>query len=188
MSTNKIYYIIYKTSNNFDCMFYIGKHITKDINDSYLGSGHRLKNAIKKYGRINFKKETLYIFETEEEMNVKEAEIVNEEFVARDDTYNIALGGFGSFAHIDTKGSKNPFYGKKHSKENKLKIANRPYKSAEEHLLAKPYLIENVKTNYRITTKCLSKWCRDNNMNLSTFQSLVARKNTSKDGFKVTKL
>ena len=33
-------------------------------------------------------------------MNQKEAEIVNEDFIARDDVYNITLGGHGGWHHI----------------------------------------------------------------------------------------
>lgn len=59
-------YTIYKTTNLLNGMFYIGKHQTEDPNDSYLGSGVYLKRAIAKYGKCNFKKEVLYVFDSEE--------------------------------------------------------------------------------------------------------------------------
>jgi hypothetical protein len=43
----------------------------------------------------------LFVFYTEEEMNTKEAELVNEEFCAREDTYNMCPGGKGGFAFIN---------------------------------------------------------------------------------------
>ena len=105
-------YTIYKTTNLINNKIYIGKHQTENINDSYYGSGKALKNAISKYGKENFKKEILFVFGTEQEMNDKEIELITEEFVARTDTYNMGVGGEGG-AH---------FKGKKHSKESKRKI------------------------------------------------------------------
>lgn len=58
-----------------------------------MGSGVRIIRAIKKYGIENFEKTVLFECKSFEEMNAKEAEIVNEEFISRDDVYNIVLGG-----------------------------------------------------------------------------------------------
>lgn len=90
-----IHYIIYQITNKINGKIYIGKHKTEDINDNYMGSGKHLKHAQRKYGIENFEKTILCECESEEEMNQKERELVNEEFVARNDTYNIALGGYG---------------------------------------------------------------------------------------------
>lgn len=46
----------------------------------------------------------MFIFDTEEEMNAKEKEIVNEEFLKRDDVYNICPGGQGGFGYINKNG------------------------------------------------------------------------------------
>lgn len=90
-----MYYLIYKITNNINGKIYIGKHKTKDKNDNYMGSGKYIQNAIRKYGKENFTKEILYELDSEEEMNAKEAEIVNEDFLSRKDTYNLAIGGKG---------------------------------------------------------------------------------------------
>lgn len=74
---------------------YIGKHQCDNPFEDYIGSGLLLQNAINKHGLENFEKTVLYIFDNEKEMNQKEIEIVNEEFILREDTYNIALGGQG---------------------------------------------------------------------------------------------
>jgi len=63
-----MFYIIYKTTNQINGKFYIGKHQTNDLNDGYLGSGTLLKRAIQKHGRQNFKKEILHVFDNEEEI------------------------------------------------------------------------------------------------------------------------
>jgi hypothetical protein len=77
-----MYFTIYKITNKIDGKFYIGSHKTKDLDDNYMGSGKYLKYAQEKYGLEYFEKEILHIFDTPEEMYAKEAEIVNEDFLA----------------------------------------------------------------------------------------------------------
>lgn len=98
------HYLIYEIKNKLNGMIYVGKHVTDDINDSYMGSGIRILYAIEKYGIENFEKTILFECSSEEEMNKKEAEIVNEDFIARDDVYNIKLGGEGGWDEVN----KNP--------------------------------------------------------------------------------
>lgn len=85
-------------------MIYIGKHQTNDVNDGYMGSGLRIQRAIKKYGLENFEKTILFECSSLEEMNAKDAEIVNEDFIARDDVYNIKLGGNGGWDYLNITG------------------------------------------------------------------------------------
>jgi len=66
------------------------------VNDGYLGSGLSISRAIDKYGRKNFTREILYFCESETEMNKREAELVDTEFVKRKDTYNLVPGGSGA--------------------------------------------------------------------------------------------
>jgi hypothetical protein len=96
-----VFYTIYKITNTKDGKEYIGKHQTKDLDDGYMGSGKHLKRAIEKYGVENFRKEILHVFDTEDEMNAKEAKIVTEEYCARDDTYNLCPGGHGGWGYIN---------------------------------------------------------------------------------------
>lgn len=96
-----MYYTIYKITNKINGKVYIGKHQTKDLGDGYMGSGKYLKHAIEKYGLENFSKEILYIFNNEDEMNSKEAELVDEEFVKEDSNYNLCPGGQGGFGYIN---------------------------------------------------------------------------------------
>lgn len=99
-----MYYLIYKITNTINNKIYIGKHKTHNKDDDYFGSGTHLKRAIKKYGEECFMKEILFECHSEEEMNQKEAELVNQEFVDRKDTYNIKLGGQGGFDYINNSG------------------------------------------------------------------------------------
>lgn len=94
-----MYYTIYRTTNQINGKCYIGKHQTKDLNDGYMGSGKLIKRAIAKYGIENFSKEILHVFNTEKEMNAKEAEIVTEDFCKN--SYNLCKGGQGGFSYIN---------------------------------------------------------------------------------------
>lgn len=90
------YYTIYQITNLVNGKIYIGVHQTDDLDDGYMGSGRRLKDAIKKYGWNQFKKEYIHTDLADMRMMyVREKEIVNEDFILRKDTYNIQLGGTG---------------------------------------------------------------------------------------------
>ena len=102
-------YIVYLTTNKVNNKIYVGVHKTENptIFDGYIGcsinifiSNPELKNpktpfhkAVKKYGYNSFIRNTIQIFDTEEEALDLEALIVNQEFIERNDTYNITLGG-----------------------------------------------------------------------------------------------
>jgi hypothetical protein len=150
----EVYYTIYQTTNLVNGKFYIGKHQTKNLDDNYIGSGAALKKAIKKYGRKNFKKEILFIFKTEHEMNVKEKEIVNESFFKNEMTYNIGVGGEGG-SHFKGKNHSDEMkealskkmIGRKLTKEqrNKISEANRGRVLSEE---TKKKLSEKAKQRF----------------------------------------
>lgn len=97
-----MHYTVYKTINLINGKFYIGTHKTNDPNDSYLGSGTLLKKAIKKHGRDNFRKDVLFVFDNPADMFTKEAELVDEEFLSENNTYNLKIGGEGGFDWINS--------------------------------------------------------------------------------------
>ena len=87
---------IYKTTNLINNKIYIGKHLSNSYDSKYYGSGVLLIKAIEKYGIDNFKNEIIDIAETEEELNKKEFEYINQyKSEYGRNCYNIASGGTG---------------------------------------------------------------------------------------------
>ena len=107
------HYLIYKITNKLNGKIYIGKHQTDNLDDGYMGSGIAIQRAIKKYGIENFTKEILFDVYGPDLMDFLEEAIVDEAFVAREDTYNIAPGGCGGAL----------FKGHHHSNETKKKMS-----------------------------------------------------------------
>lgn len=93
--------IVYKITNLVNNKIYVGVHKTNNLEDGYMGSGIVMRQAIKKYGLNNFDKEILFDYETYQEALNKEKEIVNEEFLSRNDTYNLRRGGLGGFDYLN---------------------------------------------------------------------------------------
>ena len=95
------HYTVYKITNLIDGKYYIGKHKCSCGKCSYYGSGKLIQRAIKKHGIEHFKKEILFSFDTEDEMNKKEAELVTEELIASGSVYNLCPGGQGGWGYIN---------------------------------------------------------------------------------------
>jgi group I intron endonuclease len=111
-------YYIYKITNLCNNKIYIGIHKALFLDDGYMGSGKLLKAAIKKYGKKNFRKEILKTFDNEEDMILKEQELVTAEFVLDESNYNIMPGG--KFGSLERNGLS--FKNKRHSLETIEKI------------------------------------------------------------------
>ena len=86
-------HIIYKITNSLNGKYYIGRHSTDNIDDGYMGSGIGILNAIKKYGKENFKKEIIAKVDTPNELWELELKYVNIDVVNDKNSYNMWLGG-----------------------------------------------------------------------------------------------
>lgn len=109
------YVEIYMTTNLINGKKYVGRDARS--NPNYLGSGVFIKQAIEKYGKENFKKETLEKLpddSTKEQLRLREFYWLEHFNVAEDrNFYNLSLknGGMG--------------IGDTHTEENKIKISER---------------------------------------------------------------
>ena len=105
---NNLKYIVYLTTNLVNKKIYIGVHKTTNPNhfDGYLGCGVKINDkytykysktpfeaAVNKYGVDNFKRITLKVFDKLEDALDLERWLVDSDFIKRNDTYNITLGG-----------------------------------------------------------------------------------------------
>ena len=94
------YYTIYQITNLLNGKQYIGCHKTnsfkskrtQDYNQKY-SSNTKLDSDLKEYGKHNFIREWLFIFDNEKDMLNKEHELVNEEWYKSNMTYNETRGG-----------------------------------------------------------------------------------------------
>lgn len=105
------FFIIYKITNKFNGKIYIGKHITSNLEDGYMGSGKLLKLAIIKYGIKSFEKSILEFCEDRDKLNEREKFFISENIGG----YNIAKGGEGGFT----------VYNKDRNKKISLKLKGR---------------------------------------------------------------
>lgn len=142
--------VIYITTNLINGKKYIGRDSKND--PTYLGSGHALLKAIKKYGKENFKKEIVEECKSFDELEKREEYWLNHYDAGRSNEFynmhNYSSGGsLGVHVTSETrkklrdfnlgkklsdetkikmsesrKGNKNHFFGKKHSHESREKI------------------------------------------------------------------
>lgn len=114
------YHILYRTVNLINNKFYIGVHSSNEEKDNYLGSGGALKKAIKKYGKVNFYRENLFICDTREELKELEELVIDSFLINNSNCYNLTKGG--ELPPI-MFGEDNPMFGKPKSSETKDKIS-----------------------------------------------------------------
>lgn len=106
-----MHYLVYQITNKINGKIYYGAHQTSNKDDGYMGSGNRIRSAIKKYGIDNFEKAILFEANSKEEMFEYERNLVTREIVDDKNYYNLKIGGEGGSCP-----------GRKHSEEAKRKI------------------------------------------------------------------
>lgn len=120
-----MHHYLYKTVRD-DGFYYIGVHSTENLDDGYIGSGTRLIASIRKHGKQAHSKTILETFDTREQADNREAEIVTRELLRDPLCLNLATGGKHS-AHEHRLSTRQKMSasatGKPKSEEHKRKIA-----------------------------------------------------------------
>jgi group I intron endonuclease len=139
MRANKKYYFIYLVENLINGKKYVGFHSTHNINDLYYGSGSYIKKAIKKYRKVNFKREILE-FCNSDNWQEREKFWINKIGSKFPNGYNFTDGGKGGEGKIFSestksqmrktrierglaKGKNNGMFGNNHTEESKKKMS-----------------------------------------------------------------
>lgn len=147
-----MHYLIYETTNLVDGKKYIGKHTADKIDDDYLGSGIYLQRAVRKYGKENFSKKILFECASEEEMNTKEIQIINQNIVNNSMYYNLAYGGQGGVIVLK---KDHPLYEETCKKISETKLKNSAQNSEcvkELHRLKKVGMYGKKQTEHQKET------------------------------------
>jgi len=144
-----MFYTIYETTNIINSKKYIGKHVTSDLNDGYIGSGTIIGRAIEKYGKDNFTKKILFVYDNEEQMNAKEIELITPDIVLSEQYYNIAYGGKGGAIVLKPD---HPLYSstcKKISIAQQQRLQSMSLITAENHKLRRVGMYGKTQSQYQ---------------------------------------
>ena len=162
---------VYKITNSINGKWYIGKRRHKNpYEDDYMGSGKLIKLAIKKYGKDNFTKEIIDIFDTDEEAALLESILVTKESLCSM-SYNMHEGGLGGFAHLNDGGISHKERCKKASSlvKNRHKIIDEGIEyrfNSETSLIARKIKNKDMEINpekYQNIYKRISEYQKENN-------------------------
>lgn len=162
--------VIYKTINLINGRWYIGKHQGND--PYYLGSGKILKQAIKKYGRNNFRKIVLEEVDTVEELNIKESLWIDVSDALTDPmSYNLVDGGTGGdrSKFIDYKNRKindpgEPF---RNWRKNTSKEILKEWNLKQGMSRSKGWFVSRLDDPNEIFIRNITKWCREQGIDSS---------------------
>lgn len=116
-----MYGYIYKTTNLISKKIYIGqKKSDKFLGNKYLGSGVKLLDAVKSYGKENFKVELIEEIDKLEDMDTREIYWIKYYNATNSKIgYNLSEGGK---VNRNLVGENNPFYHKHHTEETRNKL------------------------------------------------------------------
>lgn len=153
-------YITYKTTNKITGEYYIGSHKTDNPNDDYLGSGKKIKESIKRYGKKAHIKEILGTFKTREESLCLEHKLIKEKRKNDKNCINLSGGGF-SFDYINEnltfdRSAFAKMASHEYSKELKIKNMNEYYKNPKRCPICGEVIEYNKKTQNIFCSKSCS--------------------------------
>lgn len=79
LGENDRYYYTYKITSLIPekPYYYLGKHVTKNLNDRYFGSGTKWTRILSKHGMSVFRKEILEFYENHSQLSLAEIEVIS---------------------------------------------------------------------------------------------------------------
>lgn len=120
--------------------YYYGQHRTNNINDGYAGSGRKIKDYYKKYGKIEHQtyiKEIISFYNDEDELNQAEKDLIGDKYKNDELCLNLCEGGGSSSGYKLTEEQKKKLSdshkGLHHSEETKRKISENNYTKLNGH-------------------------------------------------------
>lgn len=151
------YHYIYCTTNLINNKKYIGLHKTNDLNDNYIGSGRIFLRALKKYKKLNFKKEIIEFCEDEEELKKREIYwIAYYDASISKEFYNNSTGGESKSGvklreeeKIRISNTLKKYYADNPEMRSKIGLRNLGKKMTSESLEKQLKTREIKKSNYR---------------------------------------
>lgn len=131
-------YTVYKTTHLPTGRFYIGRHVTEDVNDKYLGSGTVISRVLASHPKSEFQKQVLETFDNPDEM-IKAEELYIRQHWGSKLLLNLVIGDPFYTGWLDVSQATRDKISKKHkgktiSAEQRAKIsqANLGSKRSEE--------------------------------------------------------
>lgn len=132
------YYYTYRvqcTAVGYEDYYYLGKHVTSNLNDGYKGSGYKLHKYYNQHPD-DYTFTILEFYSNKTELSIAEQKLIGDLWKTDPYCLNCMSGGTGSWRHINEtgrsshKGENNPMYGKPgtmlgrhHSEESKQKMS-----------------------------------------------------------------
>ena len=114
------YYYTYKvqcTAVGWEDYYYLGKHVTTNLDDGYKGSGTKLQEYYKQYPN-DYTFTILAFYKDKNELNIAEQKLIGDLWKTDEYCLNLTGGGHGSLAYCG-----NLRKGKHHSEETKRKMS-----------------------------------------------------------------
>jgi group I intron endonuclease len=179
---------IYKITNIVNEKIYIGQRKRDYEKDKkYFGSGKIIRQAIKKYGISNFKKELLEECISTEELNLREKYWIKELNSLSPIGYNISIGG-----HFGDTFTNNPNKEETREKQSKLKFgqtkenSDRVRKMSDTKKLQPGPNLNKKFTEEHIKNLSLSHLGKKNNLGFKHTEETKAKMSLKKKGKKLS--
>lgn len=131
---------IYLTENTVNGRKYVGKHVCDHYDNTYLGSGKILKQAIKRYGRSAFQNTVLHVASSEDELNEAEKRFISEYYdVFGEAMYNLAPGGEGGDVFRYASDADKAAFNRKMTEINIKRCSQEDFKDAISRAMREKY-------------------------------------------------